>query len=266
MNKALFKVTFKANWLIGIIILAIMLMYLGIIISMFDPESIEGIEGMLEVMPQELIAAMGFAEIGTTLTTFIASFFYTFLAIMFPIIFCITVANRLVAKLVDTGSMSYLLSSPNSRKKIVITQALFFLLSIFLLFSGLTLAGILFSEAFFPGELELLPFIQLNFVTMVAFFAVSGICFFFSCIFNKSSYSLALGTGVTVMFFVSNMLANMSQELSWLRYLSLFSLIKPMAAVEGNITVSTSVIIPLLIALIMYGMGIFIFDRRSLPL
>jgi len=134
MNKALFRVTFKANWLIGLIILAIMLMYLGIIISMFDPESIEGIESMLEVMPQELIAAMGFAEIGTTLTTFIASFFYTFLAIMFPIIFCITVANRLVAKLVDTGSMSYLLSSPNSRKKIVITQALFFLLSIFLLF------------------------------------------------------------------------------------------------------------------------------------
>ena len=266
INKSLFKVTASSSWLIGLIIFLVMIMYLGIIISMFDPDDVEAIKAMVEMLPEELAAAMGFAEIGATLTSFIASYFYNFLAIMFPIIYCISVAYRLVGKHVDRGSMAYLLATPSSRRKIILTQALYLLISLTVLFLLIFLAGFLFSRLLFPGQLEVGNFLLLNLSTLVIFYAVSGICFFFSCLFNNGSYSLAFGTAVPVAFFVLRMLANLGDNFAWLGYFSLFSLIDPMEVARGNLALGTGIILPLIIALFMYGAAVIVFERRSLPL
>ena len=243
MNKTLFKKTIKTNWLIGVIIFAVMMMYLSIIISMFDPENVEGIMAMIETMPQELVAAMGLTEMGTTLTTFIASYYYAFIALMFPMIYCVIVANRLIAKHVDKGSMAYLIATPNSRIKIASTQAIFLLFSITLLFILVSLSGILISQALFPGQLEIGAFLLLNFITMVIFYAISGISFFFSCLFNETKYSLAFGAGVPIAFFVLNMLSNVNEQYTWIGNLSLFSLIEPIAIVQLPLQYSDPVLL-----------------------
>ncbi len=266
MNKTLLKVTTRSGWLVWTIFLAIMLMYKVIIISMFDPDDIESIMAMLEVMPSELVAGMGFAEIGATLTSFIAGYFYNFLAIMFPLIFCIIMGNRLVAAHVDSGSMAYLLATPNSRIKIIVTQAFFFLSSIVLLFVVISLAGILISESFFPGLLEIKPYLMLNLATTLIIFTVSGICFFFSSLFNTTGYSLALGGGIPVLFFVFNMVANMGDEFAWLGYFTVFSLFNPLDIISGDFSILSSLVLPLIITLLLYGGSIIVFDRRSLPL
>ncbi len=265
MNKTLFKKTVKSNWLIATILFGVMMMYMSIIISMFDPENIEGIIAMLETLPQELIAAMGMADLGTTLTTFIGSYYYNFIAIMFPMIYCIVVGNRLIAKEVDRGSMAYLLATPNSRLNIVITKALYLIISITIIFILVCLAGILFSEAMYPGHLEIGPFILLNLITLFIFYAVSGICFFFSCLFNTTRQSLAFGAGIPLAFFVLDMLSNVREQYSWIGNFSIFSLSDPLAIIEGEALLAVSVIIPLLIALVTYTGGIFIFDRKDLP-
>ncbi|SHJ85682.1 ABC-2 type transport system permease protein [Anaerobranca californiensis DSM 14826] len=207
MILPLFKGNLKGNWVVGLIILLVMFMYFTVLTSMFDPESLDGLTAMLEMMPKEVIRAMGFDNFGNTFTTYIANSYYNFIAILFPMIYIIVVGNRLIAKHIDSGSMAYLLSTPNSRLNIIKTQACYFLTSITFIFFILTVYGIIISEVFFQGHLEILPFILLNLVTMFTFYAISGIVFFFSSIASDTKQSLSFGAGIPIAFFVINMLA-----------------------------------------------------------
>lgn len=266
MNKTLFKATFKSNWGVGLIIIAVMFMYFSIMVSMFDPDGIEGLVAMMESLPKEMVAAMGFDNLGTTLTTYLGSAYYNFIAIMFPMIFIIIVGNRLIAKHVDSGSMAYLLSTPNSRLKIVRTQALFFIASITTIFGFLIVAGIGISQAMFPGDLDIGGFILLNIVTLFLFYAISGISFFFSCIFDDTKHSLSFGAGIPVAFFVINLLANAGEQMSFLRYFTIFTLLNPGQILEGSSFTVVALLSLLAIAIATYLSGIVMFNRRNLPL
>lgn len=266
MNLTLFKATLKSNWVVGLVIILVMFMYLSIMISMFDPEGLEGLTAMLELMPKEMIAAMGFDNFGTTLATYLGSAYYNFIAIMFPMIYCIIVGNRLIAKHVDSGSMAYLLSTPNSRLKIVKTQALYFIASVTLIFSLVTILGIGVSQVAFPGELDIAGFILLNIVTMFLFYAISGICFFFSCIFDDTKYSMSFGAGVPIGFFVVNLLANAGDKTAGLRFFTIFTLLDPTQILEGSSFTLVAIISLLAIAGATYLGGIATFNRRNLPL
>lgn len=265
MNLTLFKATTKANWSVGLIILLVMIMYMAIIISMFDPDTINNLTAVIEILPQELISAMNFNLTGSTLTHFLGSYYYGFLIILFPMIYCIIVANRLVAKHVDCGSMAYLLSTPHSRITIIATQALYLLLSVTLLFSLITLSGLIISQALFPGSLDIHGFVLLNIVSLLVFYGISGISFFCSSVFDDSRLSLLVGAGIPLSFFLINMLSNVSDKYAWLSNFSLFTLLNPADLLSGNYT-AVVFIIPLLIAIATYTGAIIIFNRRSLPL
>ncbi len=85
------------------------------------------------------------------------------------------VNHRLLATHIDKGSMAYLLSTPNSRKTVAVTQAVYSLASIALFFTLVTGMGIGVSQAMFPGELEIGTFVILNLYVIVNYFAIGGI-------------------------------------------------------------------------------------------
>ena len=129
---------------------------------MFDPKSVKALNEMLEMLPESLIKALGFDVMSTELTTFIANYIYGFLILVFPVIFTIIINNRLIAKHVDNGSMSYLLTTPNSRSKFAFNQALFSITSITLLIIAVTITAIISSNLMFPNELNINKFIYLH--------------------------------------------------------------------------------------------------------
>ncbi|HBA05476.1 MAG TPA: hypothetical protein DCW51_16900, partial [Clostridium sp.] len=111
-------------------------------------------------------------------------------------VYCIILGNRLVARMVDNSSFVYLISTPNSRSKIIITQGIYALVSIIVLFIALFGAGIIFSEIMFSGTLDIRQFLSLNFTTMLVNMVVMMISFFFSCLFNETKLSLTFGAGI----------------------------------------------------------------------
>lgn len=265
LSKPLLKATAKQNYIVMLIILAVLMMYFSIIISMYDPESQEALEEMLKMMPQELIAAMGFTSLGNTLLSFIASYFYGFLILLLPMIYTIIVANRSIASHVDKGSMAYLLSTPNTRSKIARTQAFFLLVTITILIAFITIIGISLSAILFPGELDVLGFILLNLGALILYYALTGIGFFASCIFNDTKNSLALGAGLPVAFLLFKMIADVGEATSFLKYFSLFTLFNPANLIQGEDFI-LSLIALAVIAIIAYGAGIHFFSKRDLPL
>ncbi len=265
MSWPLFKSNIKTNRTIWIIITLIFIFYFSTIGSVYDPQGSQELDDMMKIMPKELVDAFGFNTIGNTLLTMLASFMYGILLFLFPLIISIVVNHRLLARHIDRGSMAYLLATPNSRKKVAFTQALFSLTSITAFFVLITIFGILICEGMFPGELEIGKFIFLNFYALLMYFAIGGIGFFASCIATESKHSLGLGIGIPVGFLVLQMMGN-SIKSSWIGNLSMYALFDPNKLVEGDSFIYIGMIAFILIAATLYTVGIAIFNKRDLYL
>ena len=61
-----------------------------------------------------------------TVEAFISGEYYGLLLVLIVSIFCILFTTQLMAKLVDQGSMAYLLVDPTTRGKVAMTQAAVF--------------------------------------------------------------------------------------------------------------------------------------------
>lgn len=261
----LFRATVKSNYVIWLIFAAILGMYFSIIATMYDPEALDGMDAMLAALPPQMVEAMNFSIVAPSLLGFLAGYFYGFLILFFPLIYMVIMADRMIAKHVDNGSMAFLLATPNSRTKIALTQALFLIVSMTMLIAFVALVGVLISEAVFAGELEIGRFILLNIGAALLYFALSGIGFLASCLFNQSKHSLALGGGLPVLFFLINLLAGAGEQLAGLKYATLLTLFDPAAIVIGGGFWPAFAALALLGAA-LYAAGIYIFSRKDLPL
>lgn len=264
MNKTLFLSNLKTHRTLFIIINAVLLMYASIMIYIFDPSGINAMIEMFKMFPEGVMKAMGFDTFATTLTTHIGSYLYGFIFIVFPMIFVTIVANSLIAKHVDRGSMVYLLSTPNSRVEIALTQVISLLVMLVGTFVVQTLIGIGFSEALHEGLLDVTPYIHLNLITMLVFFFVGAISFLASCIFDESGRSLSVGLGLPILFFLFKMLSGVSDKLEFLRYLTPYTLMDMRSILEtDNYTLWVSLGL-LGASLVLFALAITIFNKRSL--
>ncbi|MDD2620604.1 MAG: ABC transporter permease subunit [Syntrophomonadaceae bacterium] len=265
MSYTLFKTTLKKNWVLLIIFFAVLTMYLGIMVSMYDPNEIETLISMLRLFPEDLMEAMGFSGLVTDLTGYLASWLYGLLMFGFPMVYCIILGNKLVAKLVDNGSFAYLLSTPNSRVKIIVTQGIYALASIAALFAGLFGTGVLICEAMFPGYLDVGAFLSLNFTTMLVNMAVMMISFFFSCLFNDTKMSLGFGSGVPIAFILMNMLGGTSRDAHVLKSFSIYGLYDPLELIRGADIWNINLVYIVTI-IVLFVAAVLVFRKKRLPL
>ena len=266
MSWPLFRATLRANIVLLLIFIGIHLMYITMIISMYDPVSISSINEMLDMLPVEMINAFGFNDLASDLTGFIAGYYYGFLIQMFPMIYIIILANRLVARQVDQGSMACLLMTPTSRLRIAFTQFVYLLASLLALFAVITAAGIATSESMFPGLLDIWAFLLINVVAYLLMASIASISFFFSCLFNETSYSLGFGAGLPLLFFLLHMLGNVGSEFAWIGNFSLFSVFDAMEIARGSDWALPAVPLFGVIIAALGGGGILIFHRKNLPI
>jgi len=264
LSWKLFKADIKANRFIWILLTLIFCFYMAIIISMFDPEKVDTLNDMLDLLPKSLMQAMNFHSFGNTLLTFITGYIYGFLIFLFPMIFSITANHRLISSHIERGSMAFLLSTPNSRIKIALTQAAFSFASISAMMIFTTVFSILISESMFKGQLEIGKFIIINIYALLMYFTIGGIGFSASCIAPSGRSSLGLGIGLPVAFLVFQMIGDASEKYRWIGNLSIYSLFDADRIVEGDTTVIWPMMIFLFTALILYSSAIFIFRKRNL--
>ena len=266
MNKTLFKVNMRSNWVMFSFIAFMLMIYTGTAIAMFDPESAEAMKAMFQMLPEGMIKAFGFVDLGTDLTTYLAGYLYGFIIMVFPLIYTVTTANSLVAGHVDKGSMAYLLSTPNTRKKIVTTQALYLIISTVALIAFVTAALILLSVIVWPGNLMIGKFIVLNIITALLLIAVAGLSFLSSCIFSDTRKSLAFGAGIPLVFVILKMISSIGDKVSFLKYFTPYSVLDTNRILNDS---SYSLVVGgglVVAAVIIYALAIAIFSKKDLTI
>lgn len=265
MNKTLFKRELKANYKIVIIFLAILTMYSTMIVAMFDPKLGESLNLMLESMP-DVFSAFGMSKPAATLIGFIANYLYGFILIVIPLIFIILTSNRLVTRYIDRGSMAYLLATPNKRRSIITTQAIFLLCSLLILVLYVVGISSITSSIMFPGELDIKNYLLLNvgLYGMLLFFG--GLCFFSACTFSDTRLSYGLGGGLSVMFMLFQMISQVGEKFEGLKYLTPLTLFSQDKLANGDSSAFIGVAVLYVLGIALFIIGINLFNKRDLSL
>lgn len=266
MSKTLFNKNWKSGWKLLVAFAAILTMYVAIIIGMYDPSDADMIGRLAGFkFSQNLLAAFGFETIDPSLTGFIASYLYGFLMPGLPMVYTVIMGNKLVASLVDRGVMAGILMGPVTRRRVALTQAVYLALTLAVLILYVTVLGLLISAQRFPGLLNVPAFLRMNVGLLALHLALAGISFFFSCLFNQTGASLALGAGIPTVFLLLRMLLNSSPRLKILRYGTIFSLYN-----ASDIALGKPWLLPTAalcaIALVLFAGGVVVFDKKDLPL
>ncbi|MFZ3579422.1 ABC transporter permease subunit [Virgibacillus sp. DJP39] len=224
-------------------------------------------ETMFETLPDSYMKAFGLHAGISSMSGFVAGEYYGLLFIVILLIFSVTTATQLIARLVDRGSMAYLLSSGLSRTKIALTQMSVIIIGLGVIITTTTLTGVIGAEQFIQeGNFDAGSFIKLNVVTFLLFFAISSYCFLFSCIFNDEKRALAVSGGLSFIFFAVDMLAKISDKLDWLQYFTIFTTFDATGIAEGNVDILPISLGLGIAGIILYTVAIFIFKNRDLPL
>ena len=268
MNWSLFKFDIKRNYVLFLVITGVLLLYMNIIIGMYNPQGMEAMQELasMKLGGGDLMKIMGFdfgTNINPSLTQYLSQYFYGFLIFMFPLIYVISIGNRLIAKSVDNGSIAFLLSTPNTRFKLAMTQALFLIITTFLMIAVVTLSGVSFAEAKFPGELDRSAFFMLNWGAFLTMFTICGTTFFFSSVFNESSKSIGFSTAIPVIFLLMQMISNAGETYKFLKNLTFFTLFDTAKIVTGE-PVGLNLFFLFLIGAAFFTAGILMFRKRDL--
>jgi ABC-2 type transport system permease protein len=223
---------------------------------------------MLQSMPEVLKNMFGMQAGFGTYEAFISAEYYGLMYLIILAIFSVALSTKLIAKLVDQGSMAYLLSTPTTRVKVATTQAAVLVTGLLLIAVVTTVAGFL-GNAWFLDESSAIHtsrFIQLNIVALLLFFAISGIAFLVSSLSNDEKKAMGISGMITFLSFSLDLIGKLSDKLSWLRNFSIFSLFRPGEIVNGDVNFSAVTIILLTIGIAGFATGIVGFKKRDLPL
>lgn len=233
--------------------------------------------GLLASLPQSVSEAL--KEIGSAdlYGTLVGSIFFKMAGLLLPIIYMIMTSNALIAGQVDSGSMAYVLSTGTKRKEVMCTQALFLVGSLLCMFmltavtSVICLAIVDVNTGLNYGKLLLI-----NLGAFLVMFAMSGICFLASCVFNRSKHSMALGGGLNMFFLVATMLGLFGSHvlpsiirmgaLNAFNYVSLISLFDVVSILEGTLTFLWKWAILAAVGVVCYVVGSRYFVKKDLPL
>ena len=259
ISKPLLKQTIKSNFKLFAIIAGVLCLLITIIMSVFVPSTIEDIKNASANAPINPLGDI------SSLIAFIANQFYGMFAIIFPMIYLIITGNKLIAGQVDKGSMAYNLSTPTTRTQITSTSALYMAGSLSIMFGLIVAFGVGVAAIVQPDVLNYGDFLMLSFGCFLLQFAISGIIFFSSCLFNNGGKSLAIGAGVPLAFFAFKMISGMSDKLELLKYCTINTLFDTNAIMDGK-DYTLKLIMLAVIGVVFYVAGIKAFNKKDLPL
>ncbi len=138
-------------------------------------------------------------------TSLLNQMYYTVMGLLPILLFIVIVANGLIAGKVDQGSMAYVLSTPTKRSAVVFTQALYLLIAPLIMIAIVCCTRVATSFMFFDDvSVERIVVLYVGMYVLVE--AIAGICYLGSCLFNRSSGSMAFGGGLTVWFFLASLM------------------------------------------------------------
>lgn len=196
--------------------------------------------------------------------TIIGAGFFGLMGIIFVVMYATSIGNKLVVTEIDKGSMSFTLNTPITRLQIVMTKAIYYVLSITFMIATVSVVGLVFAKTL-SVAIAYVTYFKLVLGYFLYAFAIAGICFLSSCWFNKVAHAMTVSIGLPILFIVLNSVSGVNDNFTFLKYFSLNTLFDPMNVIANTNYIAQFVAMGL-IGLACFTVGIVKFNTKDLPL
>ena len=232
---------------------------------------------LLESLPEEVSSALKDVGEMDLFSLVVGSIFYKLAGLLLPIIYLIMASNNLIAGQVDSGSMAYVLSTSTKRKSVAFTQAVYLIGSLFSIIFLTAITGcVCLSIVKAEVELTYAKLILINLGAFLVLFALSGLCYFTSCTFDRSKRAMAIGGGLSIFALVAAMLGLFGSQvipqvvrldsLNYFNYVTIISLFDVVSILEGTTAFIWKFAILFALGIVGYAAGAVRFCKKDLPL
>lgn len=218
-----------------------------------------------EAMPSAVKSVFGISEEARvdTFEAYISGQFFARIWAMLMVLYNVETANELLAKMVDDGTIGFLLSTPVPRAELFSTQAL-------LLFSGnallvlCTLLGLYGGAHRFGIQLKYWRYWRFAILGFAFYSFIGAYSLFFSALYAKGDLAVTSAAGVTLTCYAMDVAGGLNEKLACVRSLSLFRCYQPQGVLEGTVDPAGEIAGLVIGTLILLGLGKHIFEEKDL--
>lgn len=215
----------------------------------------------------------GFASMDSNVL--ISFIFYPVVSVLMPLVYTVIVGNKLFANQIDRGSMAFVLSTSIKRSKIALTQMFFLVMSLVLMFFFTTLVDVILALTI-ENSLAINQVLLLNVGLLLFSVAMGSITFMFSAVFNYTKYSISLGGGVALIFFISKILGLFGSDLfmnmgigiepmGYFNNITMVTLFNTQSILDGSTNYLMQFAILLFISITCFTVGSIWFTKKDIP-
>jgi len=230
-------------------------------------DNAKAIDELVRSMPEGIGKAFGLNGFGSV-EAFISGEYYGLILVLILAIVCVQLSTKLMAGMVDRGSMGYLLSAPTTRAQVALAQAAVLATGLFLILLVTTLAGLAGHAWILGGDyaFDTGKFLLMNVAAFLLFFAVGGIAFLVSAVSNDEKKAMGVSGAITFGLFSLDLIGKFSESAEWLRSLTIFSLYRPGDIIKGSEEIAVPFLVLFGIAVASFALAVALFRKRDLPL
>lgn len=240
--------------------------------------------GIMDQLPTKTSSALEEMSDGNIYGVVVGKVGFGTALLLIPLVYTIILANSLVSEKVETGSLAFTLSTPIKRKSFIFTEGIFLVFCQIIMALTLLVFAILAREigiwiggADFVDSLKIQDMILFNFGNFGICLVISSICFFTSSFFNKSRLSTGVGGGISIWFFIANILGIFGSRvlpsvaritsMNFFNYLTITSLFNCFDIIDEHYVIFfLKMLVLVIISFVFYFLSIIKFDRKDLPL
>ena len=268
MNRALFRAMLKQHRKKIVKLSTGIILYEGLLTWVYPVISKNpAVTEIAESIPSAVKTVFGVSEEARvdTFEAFISAQFFARIWVMLMALYNVQTTNDLLAKLVDDGSLAFLLSTPVSRNEILITQAMVLLTANSLLIIA-TLVGLYGGAYRFEIPIDHWQYFRFGILGLAFYSLIGAYSLFFSAYLAEGESAFTYAAGLTLGFYALDVAGGLSDKLSWARKLSLFQWYQPQQVLEGTVDPKGMILGLTAGAAILFNLGIRVFEEKDLAI
>jgi len=268
MNRALFRAMFKQYQRKVAVISTGIILYEGLLTWVYPVIAKNpAITEIAQSLPSAVKTVFGVPAKARTDTfeAFISGQFFARIWVMLMAIYGIETANALLGRMVEDGSIAFLLSTPVSRGELISTET-GVLISTNAILVAAMIGGVYFGTFCAGIDIEHGRYIDLALLGLSFFSLIEIYSLFFSAWFAEEEKALTYAMGLTLTFYGLDIVGGLSHKCSWLKNLSLFQWFQPQEVLEGTTDPLGPIIGFSVASVILWYFTKKVFEAQDLPI
>ena len=262
MIKREFKVNLKSFIIWLLILLIIFLVVYLIYPYIITDETMKDMDELMKVFPQDVLKAfnMDMTSISTAYGWFkTEGFMFILLIIGF---YSSILGNTILLKEENDKTIEYLNSLPIKRSKILTNKIVVGITNIILM---VFLLGIFnYLALIISGDLNHKQFLLLSLTPLLIGIPLFAINLFISTFMHKTKKSTSISLGMVFIFYLLNMLSELSTKVEFLKYFSIYTLADTRNVIKDISINPQNIIISIIITILFISCSYIVYNKKEL--